>query len=258
MIAVTSSNDHLFSDIDTLQIPVEKVLINYDEDTIFRIPSCENEELFLEAFSAVLSDIGLDVSTGPVVDFRAKDRIFSKETSDSVPLLYPAHMNNGSVEWPVVDFRKKGQYYKLLTDQCQEQISGSSVYLDKCVLPADGCYVVVRRFSSKEERRRINAAVVDASKFDSSGLTFENHLNYFHVSKNGFDKQLAYGLMAYLNSEVLDSYFRSVSGHTQVNVTDLRYLPYPSKESLLEIGQRYADASGDIQKGCANHIWEVA
>ena len=46
----------------------------------------------------------------------------------------------------------------------------------------NGVYVLVKRFSAKEERRRIVAAVFrpehNLAGFASVG--FENHLNYFH------------------------------------------------------------------------------
>jgi hypothetical protein len=61
-------------------------------------------------------------------------------------------------------------------------------------------------------------------------------LNYYHAKKHGFDKDLAYGLCVYLNSSLLDEHFRKVSGHTQVNVSDLKSLPYPTKYQLRKIG----------------------
>jgi adenine-specific DNA-methyltransferase len=41
------------------------------------------------------------------------------------------------------------------------------------------------------------------------------------------DKELAYGLVEYLNSDYCDTIFRMFSGHTQVNATDLRNMKYP-------------------------------
>jgi hypothetical protein len=42
--------------------------------------------------------------------------------------------------------------------------------------------------------------------------------------------------MSYLNSSFVDNFFRQFSGHTQVNASDLRKIPYPSLEFLSEMG----------------------
>jgi adenine-specific DNA-methyltransferase len=97
---------------------------------------------------------------------------------------------------------------------------------------------VVRRFSSKEEKRRIVASVVDPSIFtDAHMLGFENHLNVFHDNKRGLPQTLAYGLMVFLNTTAVDEYFRRFNGHTQVNATDLKLLKYPSRDALITLGE---------------------
>jgi adenine-specific DNA-methyltransferase len=70
---------------------------------------------------------------------------------------------------------------------------------------------------------------------------FENHLNYFHENSHGLPMNLAKGLAAFLNSTVVDVYFRQFNGHTQVNATDLRSLHYPTKSELEKLGRRTAD-----------------
>jgi adenine-specific DNA-methyltransferase len=40
-----------------------------------------------------------------------------------------------------------------------------------------------------------------------------------------------------LNTTWLDGKFRLFSGHTQVNATDLRNLPYPTAEQLSNMGR---------------------
>jgi adenine-specific DNA-methyltransferase len=97
-------------------------------------------------------------------------------------------------------------------------------------------YVLVKRFSAKEERRRIVAALFEPKKFASELVGFENHLNYFHRDGGGLNLMLARGLTAFLNSTIVDQYFRQFSGHTQVNATDLRNMRYPTKEQLQHIG----------------------
>ena len=100
-----------------------------------------------------------------------------------------------------------------------------------------GSYTVVRRLSSKEERRRVVAGVVDARAFPGvEQLGFENHLNVFHQNKRGLPLMLAHGLAAYLNSTIVDEAFRSFNGHTQVNASDLRRLDYPSLADLQTLG----------------------
>ena len=109
----------------------------------------------------------------------------------------------------------------------------------------NGFYTIVRRFSSKEERRRIVAHVVDPKSFNTRALGFENHLNVFHADKKGIDREVAHGLAAFLNSTAVDEYFRRFSGHTQVNATDLRLLRYPGLTALKELG-RWIQMAGRI------------
>ena len=51
------------------------------------------------------------------------------------------------------------------------------------------------------------------------------------------ERTLAVGLYAFLNSTVVDQYFRRFSGHTQVNATDLRTLAYPDRDTLQAMGR---------------------
>jgi hypothetical protein len=109
-----------------------------------------------------------------------------------------------------------------------------------------GYYCVVRRFSSKEEKRRIVASVVDPGAFgDTPVLGFENHLNLFHENKRGLPQALARGLAVFLNTTAVDESFRRFNGHTQVNATDLKLMKYPSRASLIELGE-WAMQQGDL------------
>jgi adenine-specific DNA-methyltransferase len=104
-----------------------------------------------------------------------------------------------------------------------------------------GYYVLTKRFSSKEERRRVVAAIYDPCKIKTSLVGFENHLNYFHSKGRGLSPNLARGLAMYLDSSLFDKYFRLFSGHTQVNATDLRKMRYPSREQLMHLGMHVKD-----------------
>lgn len=176
----------------------------------------------IEMLTLTLNDIGLAVSTGRVVDFRAKEFLKEKMSDTAVPLIYPAHFMEGFIKWPNKMLRKPDA----LTEGAK----------NRGILIPTGFYVLVKRFSSKEEKRRIIAAVYDPSRLSTEMIGFENHLNYFHRNGHGMPRDLAKGLAAFLNSTPVDKFFRQFSGNTQVNATDLRNLRYPSEEKLLAIG----------------------
>ena len=98
--------------------------------------------------------------------------------------------------------------------------------------------MAVKRFSAKEEKRRLVASLICSEDFKADSIAFENHLNVFMQEKHGLDKYIAHGLVVWLNTTWLDKRFRVFSGHTQVNATDLRNLPYPSAKQLSEMGQK--------------------
>lgn len=178
----------------------------------------------MRSLTCELKDLGLTVSTGRVVDFRATDYLRADPEQNTVPLIYPTHFEKGFVAWP-----KEGKKPNALIASDETA----------ALLVPTGVYVLVRRFSSKEERRRIVAAIYDPSRLPSFPLVgFENHLNYYHCNGRGIDMGLAKGLCAFLNGGLTDSYFRHFNGHTQVNATDLRNLKYPTHEQLTALGSR--------------------
>ncbi|MGH9365311.1 MAG: BsuBI/PstI family type II restriction endonuclease [Thermoanaerobaculia bacterium] len=175
-------------------------------------------------FTASLSDLDLEVSTGRVVDFRATKFLRDRPTKHTVPLIYPVNFQNGFIAWPAERTRKR---------QALAGLEGG----DELLVPT-GWYTLVKRFSAKEERRRVTAAVYDPTRIDAEWVGFENHLNYYHRRGRGLSKEVAKGLAAFLNSRLVDLYFRQFSGHTQVNATDLRSLKYPSLDALEHLGAR--------------------
>lgn len=70
-----------------------------------------------------------------------------------------------------------------------------------------------------------------------SPVNFENKTNYFHALGKPLHDGLAKGLWVFLNSSLVDKYFRQMNGHTQVHATDLRTLRYPTREQLINMGK---------------------
>lgn len=223
---IISSSFGVDDEIRARETEPREVVSPNDGDAIIHIVTDELEDrigALAASISHPLASLGLEVSTGRVVDFRAEKFITFEPTQGTVPLIYPAHFNKGFIRWPINGSKKPNGL--LATPETIELL-----------VPA-GNYVLVKRFSSKEERKRVVAAVYDPSRIQADKVGFENHLNYFHMSNEGLDLDVAKGLAAFLNSTFVDTAFRQFSGHTQVNAVDLRRLKYPSLEELRALGE---------------------
>lgn len=197
----------------------------------------------IRALPCTLATLGIQVSTGRVVDFRAKPWLRHNPEAGGFPLIYPAHFGRPHVEWPKLGGKKPNA---LAPDAP-----------DDLFVPT-GHYTLVKRFSSKEERRRIVASVFDPSFVPGARIGFENHMNYFHESGRPLDPGLAYGLAVYLNTDKVDIAFRQFSGHTQVNATDLRTLRYPSAVTLRSVGATVIDGRPVEAEQLMNEALETA
>jgi len=242
-ITVSISTDDSLSDYSTTSYPFNKIVYPDDSESFLHIPTQGNDTLsYPDAFGHTLAEIGLEVSTGPVVDFRLKEFLHDLPDPGDVPLLYPAHLK-GSLKWPIEGFKKPNAI------ACRPETM-------KWLYPV-GFYATVRRLSSKEEKRRIMANIVEPAQFPGlAWLGFENHLNIFHRRKQGISEHIARGLSVYLNSSFIDSMLRRFSGHTQVNATDLRALRYPSREMLEVLGQ-VAQMQKELGQKTIDHIMET-
>jgi adenine-specific DNA-methyltransferase len=223
-VTVSTSTDDSFADYAEKQHAFARIVFPDDADQFIHIPTGDDEQILERAsFGHTLADLGLTVSTGPVVDFRMREDLRADPEAGTVPLLYPGHFNGTGLQWPKPGFKKPNAIRDTTATR-------------KWLYP-NGFYAVVRRFSSKEERRRIVANVIDPARLPAAMIGIENHLNVFHTKRQPISEDLAHGLSAYLNATAVDTYFRRFNGHTQVNATDLRAMRYPSRDALIALGQ---------------------
>jgi len=222
-LSVSDSTD--FDNAMVRTVPYEQIILPGDRDAFIHLIVSDEYSSAMERmgrFITSLDKLGVEVSTGPVVDFRARKYLHKFPEKGTVPLIYPCHFKNGFIQWPM-ELTKKPNAIEALSQT-------------KDMLVKAGYYVLTKRFSSKEERRRVVAAVYDPDLIGNSLVGFENHLNYFHNKGKGLAPNLAKGLALFLNSTLFDRYFRIFSGHTQVNATDLRKMRYPTRDQLIRLG----------------------
>ncbi len=230
-LCMNADGDCVAEDMTQRMVPYDSVIRRNDPDRFVHITSNDLEQGIADRmahFTATLTDLGVEVSTGPVVDFRLKDDLRAQPEKGTVPLLYAAHFQNGALVWPKV--MKKPNAIHVSTES------------RKWLWENKANFVVTKRFTSKEERRRIVASVY-SSDLPGELVGFENHLNVFHANQAGLSAELARGLALYLNCSLVDRYFRQFNGHTQVNASDLRSLRYPDREVLARIGRQVNGAT---------------
>jgi adenine-specific DNA-methyltransferase len=218
------------ADVSRREVPFTDVVRSDDRDAFIHIAPDDwgaRVAEIVRALKGTLPELGLQVSTGRVVDFRVQRYLRASPGDDTAPLIYPTHMAAGRIRWPKPESKKPNAIVR--TAAVEDQL---------CIT---GTYVLVKRFSSKEEPRRLVAALFTPEAAEGEVVGFENHLNFFHARRRGISRRLALGLTAYLNSTLVDTYFRQFNGHTQVNAADLRKLPYPLAEQL----ERIADDLGE-------------
>lgn len=248
-VLLSSSDGVDFDNIKIRPIHYDRIILPSDHDAFIHLALTDADDHVTErmsGFTTSLDKLEMDVSTGPVVDFRTREYIHQLPDKDTVPLIYPCHFKDGFIEWPAESQKKPNAI--------------EAIQQTKDLMVEAGYYVLTRRFSAKEERRRVVAAIYDPRLIDAPLVGFENHLNYFHAKGKGLQATIAKGLALYLNSTLFDQCFRIFSGHTQVNATDLRKMLYPSREQLLRLGSHVKHRMPDqetmdaiLNKECENH-----
>lgn len=102
-VKVSRSSDDTFSDFIAQEYSFNQIVQPDDSESFIRIPTRLNH------FSAEqhpdlncsLADIGIHVSTGPVMEYRFREHLCKTLETGSVPLLYPCHCRNGNIKWPI-------------------------------------------------------------------------------------------------------------------------------------------------------------
>ena len=208
------------------EVMIDKVFNPASPDRILRLPTRDEDEetlALVDSWPSTLRSLGLNISTGPVVPFRTTERI-GKEghvPESHVPLLWMNHVRAMQTSWPLD--RHKPEYILR---------AGA-----RTLLVPNKNYVLLRRFSAKEEPRRLTAAPYIAEKFAIPEVGFENHLNYVHRPGGSLSEDEAWGLAALYNSRLLDTWFRTINGNTQVSATELRAMPLPAHRTIIALGQ---------------------
>ncbi|AYQ86472.1 SAM-dependent methyltransferase [Burkholderia gladioli] len=198
-------------------LPLARV-VSADEHAMFSLPAHDADPF--EGWTATLKTYGFEVSTGPVVAFRATEHIRESGGTDTVPLLWLQHVRQQQISWPV---QKKREHIVATAESAW-------------MLVANAPMVIMRRFSPKEDERRVTCAAY-LGQLPGPVVGLENHLNYIYRRNGTMTPNEARGISAFLASHTVDAHFRALAGSTQINATELRKLPLPPLDVLIQIGE---------------------
>ena len=220
-VKITCSNSNSdFNSITAIDVPYSTIVVG-PEKYVYLVTSDEELKVLqnLSRWSDTLPTIGLKMRTGLTVDFRSWDYLKNEPEEGTVPLLYAQHIKNGRVIFPVQ------REYEYITTEKPGLIQRNKNYL------------LVKRFTAKEEKRRFQCGIYLASDLpEYDHISTQNKVNF--IEGIGFDMtdELVYGLYVIFNSTIYDQYYRILNGSTQVNSTEVNAMPVPTLAEIERLG----------------------
>ena len=227
-----SNND--FDNLTSLTVPYSLVVSG--SDYYVYLVTNEKEVSVLERlhkFDKTLPDIGLKMKTGLTVDFRNREILRDDVEEGAIPLFYSQHIKQGEVQFPI---QKEHEY--IVTDQ-------------RGLMQDNRNYLFVKRFTAKEERRRLQCGVYLSKKYPQyKKISTQNKINFVDGLIAEMSECLVYGLYVIFNSTLYDEYYRILNGSTQVNSTEINAMPIPDLESIQEMGRKLMKSKDMSEHNC--------
>lgn len=234
-VIITSTNTNKdFSKCSVLVAPYDLV-VSGDELYVYLVTDEKEVAILdqLQRWDKTLPDIGLKMKTGLTVDFRNWEILRNEEEEGAIPLFYAQHIKQGEVHFPI---QKEHEY--VVTEQ-------------KGLMQDNRNYLFVKRFTAKEEPRRLQCGIYLAKKFPQySKISTQNKINFIDGMLTEMSECLVYGLYVLFNSSIYDSYYRILNGSTQVNSTEINAMPVPDLDTIQEMGKKIMKTKDMSEENC--------
>ena len=223
MVTITSSKSNSdFGEITSLMVPYDLVVSGANHYVYLVTDKDEVEVLKkLHKFKKTLPAIGVKMKTGLTVDFRNCEILRDEKEEGAIPLFYSQHIRHGKVIFPI---KKEHEYV---------------VPEKKGLMQDNKSYLFVKRFTAKEEPRRLQCGVYLAKEFPQyKKISTQNKINFIDGIMTDMSECLVYGLYVLFNSTIYDKYYRILNGSTQVNSTEINAMPVPDLDIIQEMGRK--------------------
>jgi len=239
VIEITESSDESCH-IENRYTVAYDTCIKKDKNSFLFLPTSEEDAQildFVNQWPASLPELGYRMKTGIVVDFRESSWMRTDESGSVIPLLWAYNFHNNRIRFPIeVNGKPQYLYNSSQTDRLKMK-------------KAD--YILIKRFTSKEENKRLQCALLFEEDFSSyDAISTENHLNFITKLNGRTNREEIFGLFVVLNSNYMDRYFRILNGSTQVNANEINAIPFPAHNDLVRMGKKAMQFSSFAEMDC--------
>ncbi|MDA3905349.1 MAG: Eco57I restriction-modification methylase domain-containing protein [Bacteroidales bacterium] len=246
-ISVSESEKELNAPKFTI-FKTEELIDIHSKEKILFIPSNHKEAETINIFrkwTNSLNDYNIEISTGPVVAFRSKDFLVSDYSTDFqlAPLVWLHNVKEMEFIFPL----KKGTKPSYIIDSEES----------RKVLLKNKNYVLIRRFSSKDDKNRLVCSPYFSSSTNSERIGIENHLNYVYRPNGELSELEIWGISALFSSSLFDTFFRTFNGNTQVGASELKQIKMPPLEDITLIGEMIKNAINPRREEIDGYINEI-
>ena len=222
-----------------LDLPQDEVVVGKDKYLlIINTPEERKAVGLIRSQSETLKSLGLQMKTGLLIGFRNLTMFTEKTSGDAVPVFYSFNIENGFVYF---DESRENAFI------CNSQ---------QGLLQENKNYLFVKRFTTKEEQRRLQAGIYLKSNFPRfSEISTDNKINFIDIPSH-YGDSIVYGLYALFNSTIYDTYYRVLNGSTQVNSSEMNAIPVPDINTIMSIGDEL-QKKDDVSTATCDSILEA-
>lgn len=222
-VTITSTETtYDFHHLNKIIVPFHLVIGHDDNKYVYLVTNKEDVNVLerLNNFNNTLLSLNMKMKTGLTVDFRETEHLMDSPTDDNIPMFFAQHLRDGRIIFPI---GKHGEYIDTKKNS---------------LLQPNYNYLFVKRFTSKEESRRLQCSIYLKEDFPQyENISTQNKLNFIASKKKELSKEIVYGLYCLFNSSIYDRYYRILNGSTQVNSSEVNTMPIPTIEGIEYLGR---------------------
>ncbi len=207
----------------------EKIVRKLDSSIIWVVSESKIDyeiEEALQQNTKYLGDLNcFHLGNGGYVWNQNKELLSFNEQVDHIPLVSAASISSFDFEFPYRgSHSSKERPFSLITQKVSPLIK-------------TGTMILIQRTTPRKVGRRLVCAIPDETFLTKYPRVFlENHVNY--ISQSDSLSTSLYGLLAWLNSDLINFIFQLRNGTTQVSIYELKLLPL--REDLLPLISHFA------------------